>query len=154
EGDFVKIRGEIISWKDVKQMKIFKIRKVVESDEVNIEDYVQAAPMFGQDMYDEIMLYTEMKENEDIKNIVDAIVSEKREKLLYYPAAKGNHHAIRSGLLYHILRMLRSAEKLTEVYEGIDKDLLYAGVILHDLAKIEEMDANELGIVSDYTKEG
>jgi 3'-5' exoribonuclease len=154
EGDFVKVRGEIISWKDVKQMKVFKARKVVESDGVRIEDYVQSAPIDGSDMYDEIIVYVESMKSDDVRKLVKTILEEKKEKLMYYPAAKGNHHAIRSGLLYHTLRMLRAGEKLLEVYDGMDPDLVYAGVILHDLAKIEEMDANELGIVSDYTKEG
>ncbi|OHW62999.1 3'-5' exoribonuclease YhaM [Andreesenia angusta] len=154
EGDFVKVRGEVISWKDVKQMKIFKARKVVESDDVKIEDYVQSAPIEAIKMYSEIMEYTEAMSSEDIKKLVETILLEKKDKLMYYPAAKGNHHAIRSGLLYHMLRMLRAGAKLLEVYDGMNSDLVYAGVILHDLAKIEEMEANELGIVSDYTKEG
>lgn len=154
EGDFVKVRGEVISWKDVKQMKIFKARKVVESDDVKIEDYVQSAPIEALKMYTEIVGYTETMSSDDIKNLVETMLAEKKDKLMYYPAAKGNHHAIRSGLLYHMLRMLRAGEKLLEVYEGMNSDLVYAGVILHDLAKIEEMEANELGIVSDYTKEG
>lgn len=154
EGDFVKVRGEVISWKDVKQMKIFKARKVVESDDVKIEDYVQSAPIDALEMYSEIMGYAEAMSSEDIGRLVKAILVEKKEKLMYYPAAKGNHHAIRSGLLYHTLRMLRAGEKLLEVYDGMNPDLVYAGAILHDLAKIEEMEANELGIVSDYTREG
>lgn len=153
-GDFVKVRGEIISWKDIKQMKVFKARKVVESDGVKIEDYVQSAPMTGDSMYNEVMGYAESMDSDDIKKLVKTILEEKKERLMYYPAAKGNHHAIRSGLLYHIMRMLRAGEKLMEVYDGMNSDLVYAGVILHDLAKIEEMEANELGIVSDYTKEG
>ena len=40
------------------------------------------------------------------------------------------------------------------VYSFLNTDLVYAGVILHDMAKIDEMDASELGIVSDYTIEG
>jgi len=50
--------------------------------------------------------------------------------------------------------MLRAGEKLCEVYTFINKDLLYGGIILHDLAKMDEMDSSELGIVSDYTVEG
>ena len=93
-------------------------------------------------------------ENQDIKRLTEYIVSENKEKLLYYPAAKKNHHSIRSGLLYHILRMLKTGESLADIYEFVNRDLLYAGIILHDMAKIEEMDSNELGIVSEYTMEG
>ncbi|MDO5707743.1 MAG: HD domain-containing protein [Andreesenia angusta] len=152
--DFVKIRGEITLWRDFKQFKVHKIRKVNEEDNVDIEDYIQSAPYKGADMLDTIMNYIDGFKNEDIKKLTKTIVNSKAEKLLYYPAAKENHHSIRSGLLYHILRMIKSAEKLIEVYTDLNSDLVFSGVILHDLAKIEEMDANELGIVSDYTKEG
>ena len=43
---------------------------------------------------------------------------------------------------------------MCSVYEFLNSDLIYAGVILHDLAKINEMDSNELGVVNDYTLEG
>jgi 3'-5' exoribonuclease len=81
-------------------------------------------------------------------------VGEKEEQLMFYPAAKENHHAVVGGLLYHIISMLRAGEKLAEIYSWINKDLLYAGIILHDLAKIDEMEAGEIGLITEYTVEG
>ena len=63
------------------------------------------------------------------------------------------HHAIRSGLLFHLVRMLRAADAIAGVYPSVDTDLLFAGVLLHDLAKMDEMDASELGI-AEYSKVG
>ena len=105
-------------------------------------------------MYNFIKGFVDNMKNTDIQKIVSTMIEEKKEKIMYYPAAKKNHHAVRSGLLYHVSTMLKAAEKLCEVYTNLNKDLLYAGVILHDLAKIEEMDSSQLGIVSDYTVEG
>ena len=50
--------------------------------------------------------------------------------------------------------MLRMAAHVCEVYPQLDADLLAAGVILHDLCKIDEMSSDEIGMVSDYTAEG
>ena len=50
--------------------------------------------------------------------------------------------------------MLKAAKALVNVYDFLNKDLLYAGVILHDIGKMEEMDASELGLVNDYTAGG
>jgi 3'-5' exoribonuclease len=105
-------------------------------------------------MYEEMLKYILKIENEDIRKIVETIIDEKGEKIMHYPAAKKNHHAVRSGLLYHTTTMLRAGEKLSEIYTFINTDLLYGGIILHDMAKVDEMDASELGIVSDYTVEG
>lgn len=150
----IKVRGEINEWQGKLQLKINKIRIAKENDNVEIEDFIPSAPEKGEKMLELIFEYVENFKNEDIKNIVKYILNENKEKLIYYPAAKSNHHSIRAGLLYHVKRMLLTAERLCEVYSNINKDLLIAGVILHDIAKVDEMDSNELGIVSDYTREG
>ena len=73
---------------------------------------------------------------------------------MYYPAAQKNHHAELAGLLYHEKRMLMMAERVCEVYTNLNKDLLMAGVILHDIEKIDEIESNELGISPGYSFEG
>lgn len=150
----VKIRGEVNEWQGKKQLRIILMRPAIETDNVKLEELVQAAPYDSQQMYNQIQNYIKKIANQDISRIVTEILEDYKDKLLFYPAAKQNHHSIRSGLLYHIMRMLMVAEKLTEVYTNVNRDLLYAGVILHDIAKIDEMEANELGVVSEYTIEG
>lgn len=150
----VKVRGTALAWQSTVQLKIEKLRPAVPEDNLNISDFVPSAPYAPKEMYEAIVKYINNMKNNHIKNIVSLMLEDKKDKIMYYPAAKKNHHAIRSGFLYHVSTMLKVAEKLTEIYTFVDKDLLYAGVILHDLAKTEEMDASELGIVSDYTVEG
>lgn len=150
----VKIKGSVTEWQGNLQLRVDKIRPSTDNDNVNIENFVPAAPVSGDILFEEMMDFINNIENNDIKKVVSILVNENKAKLLIYPAAMKNHHAIRSGLLYHINRMLKTAQKLCEVYPLLNSDLLYAGVILHDLAKLDEMDAEELGIVSDYTMEG
>lgn len=50
--------------------------------------------------------------------------------------------------------MLRTARAVVGVYPWLNADLLYAGVILHDLCKTEEMISDNLGVVRDYSREG
>ncbi|MBB6632220.1 3'-5' exoribonuclease YhaM family protein [Clostridium algidicarnis] len=150
----VKIKGSILSWQGALQLKIERIRNINDEDKINVEDFVQAAPLKPEFMYDEILGYINNMEDKDIKDIVKYIFEENKEKLQYYPAAKKNHHAIRSGLLFHVMTMIHMAEKLSEIYTFLNKDLLYAGVILHDMSKIEEMNSNDFGIVDEYTVEG
>lgn len=154
EGKLVKVRGNVSEWQGKLQLKIMKIREVNSDDGLSIDDYVPSAPEKPEIMYQTILHYIDEINNKDIYDIVSYIFKESRDKLMFYPAAKSNHHAIHGGLLYHILTMLRTAEKLCEIYTFLDKNLLFGGVILHDIAKIEEMDSNELGIVSSYTSEG
>ena len=105
-------------------------------------------------MLQKLMGYVSEINDDDIQIMVDEIINTNKEKLIYYPAAKRNHHSLRGGLLYHITTMLSLAENICNIYDYLNRDLVYAGVILHDIAKIKEMSASELGIVDEYTLEG
>lgn len=153
-GTIVKLRGTVQLFQNKLQLRIAKIRPSVEADGVRTEDFVASAPWAAQTMLDQIEGYVTGMAVADLKRLCQAFLDMYRERLLYYPAAKSNHHAIRSGLLYHMLRMLQSGEKLLTIYTNLNQDLLYTGIILHDLAKIDEMDASELGIVKTYTRPG
>ena len=150
----VKVKGTVNEWQSRLQFKIDKIRLATSEDGLDIGDFVPVAPHSPEFMYAEIESYIKRIQNQDMQRIVSSIVTGNKEKLLLYPAAKQNHHAVRSGLMYHIMTMLRMGEKVSEIYTGLNKDLIFAGVILHDIAKTAEMNASELGIVSEYTIEG
>ena len=82
------------------------------------------------------------------------ILKDNRMCLLYWPAAFKLHHAIRGGLLYHTLSIVRLAQKVCEIYTFVDKELLISGAILHDIAKLREFDVAETGIATGYSNEG
>ncbi|HBI73909.1 MAG TPA: 3'-5' exonuclease [Lachnospiraceae bacterium] len=147
------VNGRIDLWKEALQLSVNKIKIADEEDQKYIADFVASAPVPSEDMLEEIYLFTAKIKNTEIRSVVMQLLAEKEGKLLYYPAAKSLHHAIRGGLLYHMVRMLRAAEALCSVYEEANPDLLFGGVIVHDLAKIGELTSNELGI-AEYSKQG
>lgn len=55
------------------------------------------------------------------------------------PAAKGIHHAYRGGLADHILSVMRLAHRMADHYPMVDRDLLVAGALLHDILKVKEI---------------
>ena len=152
--DIVKIRGNVTEWNGLKQIRIGRIRKSVKEDVFDIADFIKAAPEKGEDMYSFVIGKANAMKDDDLKAICVEFLGRNREKLLYYPAAQKNHHAELAGLLYHIKRMIVTAEKLCEVYSHLNKDLVIAGVILHDIEKVNEIEANEFGIASGYSFEG
>jgi 3'-5' exoribonuclease len=62
------------------------------------------------------------------------------ERLVRSAAARRNHHARRGGLLAHTSSMLRVAKSVCPCYPLVVPDLVYCGVICHDLGKIVEND--------------
>lgn len=154
QNSLVKVRGTVVAWQNMLQLRVEKIRPATPEDPVKIEDFVPSAPQSGEEMLAAVEGYAAKITDADLSGIVNYILNKLREPLLYWPAAMANHHAIRSGLLYHTLTMLRAGEALCAIYTDLDTDWVYAGVILHDIEKIDELGSNELGLVSDYTRDG
>ncbi|WP_139024120.1 TraI domain-containing protein [Desulfosporosinus sp. OT] len=94
-----------------------------------------------------------MSLNDKLKVAVQTVIQKNKGRLMYYPAAKSNHHSYLGGLLQHITTMLLAAEKLTTIYP-CNTDLLYSGIILHDIGKVYELATDETGLGTEYTLEG
>jgi 3'-5' exoribonuclease len=154
EGDVIKLKGNVTEWNGMRQLRVLKLRKSVPEDNVELMDYIKAAPERADDMYRFIMDKAEGMEDEELKKLCVRLLTDHREKLMYYPAAAKNHHAELSGLLYHMKRMLMMAERVCEVYLNLNRDLVAAGVIIHDLEKLNEIEADTLGMASGYSFEG
>ncbi len=150
----IKIRGTVSMFNDALQLRIDRVRPATESDGVNMEDFVPSADYSGKDMYDYIVNTVNSFENTQLKTLILTVLERNKENLLYWPAAFKLHHAIRGGLLYHTLSILKLAKAVCDIYPSLERELLYAGVILHDVAKIQEFDVSETGVVSGYTVEG
>ncbi len=153
-GTIVKVRGSVAPYNGVDQLRIEKIRKAVPSDGVDPSEFVPSADLSGDELYNELMLIAENMENQEIKTIVLEIYKEYKEKLIFWPAAFRLHHAIRGGLLYHTLSIVRLAQSVCRIYPSVNADLLIAGAMLHDIAKTDEFIVNDAGTASGYSLEG
>ena len=154
EGDIIKIRAAVTEWNGLKQFRVMRIRQRATNDPVDISDFIKAAPEKPEERYAYILEKAENFQDEDLKKLCVKMLTENKEKLMYYPAAQKNHHAEMAGLLYHIKRMLMNGERMCQVYTMLNQDLVLAGVILHDMEKLNEIESNELGISSGYSFEG
>ncbi len=150
----VKVRGSESVYNDVPQLRVDRIRPALEADGVKVEDFVPSAEYSGDSLFDEIYSVADSFENPELKLLVTTLLNENKEKIMICPAAFRLHHAIRGGLMYHTLSVLRLAQDVARLYPGIDSELLFSGVILHDIAKVKEFDLSDTGIVSGYSVEG
>ena len=154
EGNIIKVRALVTEWNGMKQLRISRIRLTGAEDELEISDFVKAAPEKPEDMYEYIYSIAESLTAHQLSDLCKKMLTDHKEKLMYYPAASKNHHAEMAGLLWHIKRMLMLGDKACQVYTNLDRDLLLTGVILHDTEKMTEILSNELGISSGYSFEG
>ncbi|MBQ5441008.1 MAG: HD domain-containing protein [Firmicutes bacterium] len=158
EKDIVKIIATVNEFNSQLQLKIQRIRKAlpetIPDDVMDMGDFVKAAPEDPDEMYNYIMDTCLSFEDDDYRALCRKALEDNKEKLMYYPAASKNHHAELGGLLYHTKRMLMNGERVCEVYKNLSRDLLLAGVIMHDMQKLFEIDADTDGMSSGYSFEG
>lgn len=153
-GELIKVRATVTQFNGVDQLRVEKIRKVTAADGVNISDFVPTAEYSGEMMLGAIMNVIASVKDEDLKTLTYALVKDREKEILTWPAAFKLHHAIRGGLLYHTLSIIKLAEGVAMLYPSVDKDLLMCGIIVHDLCKIDEFDLNPAGLVSSYSIKG
>ena len=153
-GKVVKIQGTVQEYNGRYQLRVEKYRPATDEDDPDMSLLVACAPEKPEDMRREIEETIDRFASEDLKKITREMLRIAGDKLDWFPAAQRLHHAERSGLLHHTTGMLRTAEYIIQAYPFLHGDLLRAGVILHDLSKIAEMKSDELGNVTDYTRDG
>ena len=153
-GSIVKVRATGNEFNGRMQLRVEKIRAAESRDAVDMSTLHPSAPRDPKEMLDEVVRAADHIADPDLRKITCELLDRAGDKLLTFPAAKQMHHAERGGLLHHTTTMLRAANAIMTVYPQLNASLLTAGVIVHDLAKIDEMDADTLGLVSDYSVDG
>ena len=153
-GSVIKVRGAIQEYNGRLQLRVEKWRPMKEGDPVDMNALVPCAPRTPEDMMGQIRETVDSFRNEKLRKLVNAMLAQVGDTLGWFPAAKSMHHAERSGLLHHTTDMLKLAEGILAVYPWLNRDLLLAGVIIHDLGKIDELKSDKTGNVTDYTRDG
>ena len=153
-GNAVKVRGTVQEYNGRLQLRVEKWRKSTPEDPVDMSLLVPCAPRKPEDMMKEIRETVASFTSEKLRKLTEGMLEAAGGDLNWFPAAQRMHHAERSGLLHHTSDMLRVAKAMLEVYPWMNRDLLLAGVIIHDLGKIDELKSDQAGNVTDYTRDG
>ncbi|RYM02174.1 3'-5' exoribonuclease YhaM [Sporolactobacillus sp. THM7-7] len=138
-GVVVLAEGEITTFRGRNQFKIRTIRVANESDPVKKSELVTAAPLSGEALQEKVTQYLFDIENPVIQRLTRALLKKHHDAFFEYPAAVSIHHNFLSGLAYHVCCMLDMAKAVVLLYPEVNRDLLYAGIILHDMGKLKEL---------------
>lgn len=131
-------KGEITEFQSNKQLNSFDYRTATPSDNVKPTDFLQKAPIEGNVLLARIVADIHNIENETIREITLTILNKYADEFKTHPAAKSVHHAYVGGLAYHTYSMLNVGKAVCDLYPILNKDLIVAGIILHDIGKITE----------------
>ena len=150
--DFVKVQGLTQVYRQRPQITVQRLRRAEES-EVRLADYIPHTDKNVDEMFSRLLATVDEMQNPYLKRLLKAFLDDEEiaARLKTAPAAKSLHHAFVGGLLEHITSLLELGSDVAGHYEFIDQDLLTTGIVLHDLGKIHELDAQR---TFEYTDEG
>ena len=121
------------------QVNQITLRNTREGEPNDPRDFKEKSPVDVLDVKEYLEQMMFKIENAVWQRVVRALYRKYDKEFFTYPAAKTNHHAFESGLAYHTATMVRLADAIGDVYPQLNKSLLYAGIMLHDLAKVIEL---------------
>ncbi|HEY7387400.1 MAG TPA: HD domain-containing protein [Bryobacteraceae bacterium] len=138
--DFVKVKGLIQIFHNRPQLTIHKMRRM-EVHEVDFGDYFPCSQRDPAEMWAELRGIAGGMRNRHLKRLVESLLDDPEiaERYRRAPAAKQIHHAWLGGLLEHVLSLAKLAQLTAAHYPFIDEDLLFTGVVVHDIGKIYEL---------------
>lgn len=138
--DFVCVTGRVEEFQQHPQVIIDKVDKVDDS-EVDLEAFLPVTEHDIPGMEKELRELVAGVQNPYVRKLLDVFLEDEESLsgLRRCPAGKTLHHAAVGGLLEHVMSLARSAQLLCQNYPRLDRDVLLAGVILHDIGKIREL---------------
>jgi len=152
KGDVVQVSARVLNFRNAVQLSVGDIVKI-DNREIDPADYFPVAKQDADEMYEELKVFMDQIEDSHLKALLDAFFEDEEIRYLFKraPAAKGFHHVYVGGLLEHTLSVVRLLDFAAKHYQGVRRDMLIVGGILHDIGKIREFSYDRL---IDYTDEG
>ena len=127
---------------------IVKEVKELSEGEYDLDEFIRTSEKNKKELIKEVEATIESIENPHLKNLLKSFFCDNSfaEKFYNAPAAKTHHHNYIGGLLDHTVEVLKISKTVCEIFPEMDEDILYTGVLLHDIGKIRTYDYDLLSI--------
>jgi 3'-5' exoribonuclease len=154
-GEYVRVEGRGSLYNGQVQLVLSTIRRVNPDQDrlagFREEDCVLSAARPIPEMWEELQEHLRGVKNDHIRVLLNRMVTDNEQQLRIWPAAQQIHHAYRGGFLEHITKMAEVGRHVARAY-GADEDLVLAGIVLHDIGKLQELGYE--GGAGSYTRDG
>lgn len=150
-GEVYYVTGRMKDYQGKLQINITNLRKITPLDHVNTSDFYEKAKISGDELAQLINEYYVKIDNPILKDTVKTILRRNYNEFFEFPAAVTMHHNYYYGLAYHTYSMLKLSDTYLSLYPFVNKNLVYAGIILHDIGKVIELSGPK---GTEYTKAG
>ncbi len=149
-GKIVNFKFDVILYQKHLQLRISKASEM-DMSQVNYSDYVIASSVSEDSRRTQVQDMLSRFTNENYRKLTEGLLAKTGEAYFSYPAAAKIHHNFLGGLSEHSLSIAQLAETMCEHYPQLNRDLLVAGALVHDIGKTVEMSGP---VTTEYTLEG
>ncbi|MGL4336871.1 MAG: 3'-5' exoribonuclease YhaM family protein [Turicibacter sp.] len=150
-GQIVTVKGVVQLYHAQKQLNVETM--ALKEGEVDYSLFVESSKYPVETLRGHIKSYLDEMSLGYYKAITEAFITEYGDKFYVHPAASRMHHHFKSGLVQHVFEMLKMASQYCDLYPTLNRDLVYAGIVMHDMGKLFEMECTNF-INTEYTIEG
>ena len=151
--DYIDVVGDVTTFAGAMQLNIKRVRKAQEG-EYDPADYLPVSENSVDDMQSQLHALIDSVKNPYLSQLLKKLFVEDQEFMKIFEghsAAKTVHHGFSGGLLEHTLSVVKFCEYMVGAYQILNKDLLYAAAICHDIGKTKELSSFP---TNDYTDDG
>jgi 3'-5' exoribonuclease len=150
--DFLAITAKASVYLGKMQLIVSALRRLPE-EEVDLADFLPETESDIKEMETRLHALVATLGNDWLRRLLQDFFADPVFMARYRmaPAAKGMHHVYLGGLLEHSLAVAALVDAMVPLYPGLDRDLLVAGALLHDVGKVREMTYTRS---FDYSDEG
>ena len=153
-GLFAAVSGQAQLWREKLQINVKNLDFIANAEELDIFDFLPASPWNAGDMENELRELARAELHyAPWRRLVFGVLDDKaiRNDFVKFPAARSIHQAYAGGLLEHSLAVAKICKSYCDQYDFLDRQVLIAAAILHDIGKIREFSG---GMFNDYTTAG
>jgi len=139
DGDIVRVKGFSVLYQNALQLNISDIACCTEG--VSAADFLPVSQRDIEATFADLLGLIEGVQNVHLKKLLTAVFGDEQIATAFKkaPAAKTLHHDYVGGLLDHTYTVACMALDVQRYYPGVNRDLVLAGALLHDIGKIREL---------------
>lgn len=138
--DVVRVSAGVENYQGTLQLSLRKIVKCREA-EVDLTDYLRRGAQDTEKLFQALLQRIRQMPQGPLQALLLEVFNDPdiAPKYKLAPAAMSYHHAYLGGLIEHVSSLVHLGDKICDHYPFLDRQLILAGLLLHDLGKIEEL---------------
>ena len=151
--DYVHVEADVTLFQNSFQLNVRRIRRAEEGQYIEA-DYLPVSKKDIKKMYEELCGYIRSIKNPFLQQLLGSFFLEDAafaKAFQFHSAAKTVHHGFVGGLLEHTLSVVKLCDYYAGYYPMLNRDLLLAAAMFHDIGKTKELSCFP---ENDYTDDG